>query len=109
MPSRAPDSAAPRTAKPPWHGIATAMARRFHQICVSRTSELMSPAGLTPLQYGVMLHLSKTTGLPGIEQNSLAERINVDRNTRELARRATCQERPARAPSERRRSSLATP
>jgi len=84
MPSRAPDSAAPRTAKPPWHGIATAMARRFHQICVSRTSELMSPAGLTPLQYGVMLHLSKTTGLPGIEQNSLAERINVDRNTTSL-------------------------
>jgi MarR family transcriptional regulator for hemolysin len=31
-----------------------------------------------------MLHLSKTTGLPGIEQNSLAERINVDRNTASL-------------------------
>jgi DNA-binding MarR family transcriptional regulator len=41
----------------------------------------MSPAGLTPLQYGAMLHLSKTTG---IEQNSLAEKINVDRNTASL-------------------------
>jgi DNA-binding MarR family transcriptional regulator len=44
----------------------------------------MSPAGLTPLQYGVLLHLNKTTGRPGIEQNSLAERINVDRNTASL-------------------------
>ena len=44
----------------------------------------MSPAGVTPLQYGAMLHVSKTTGLPGIEQNSLAERINVDRNTASL-------------------------
>ena len=77
-------SASPRIAKTPWHGIPTAIARRFHQVCVARTSELMSPAGLTPLQYGAMLHVSKTTGLPGIEQNSLAERINVDRNTASL-------------------------
>src|SRR5258706_12555871 len=60
------------------------MARRFHQICAARTSELMNPAGLTPLQYGAMFHLSKATGLPGIEQNSLAERINIDRNTASL-------------------------
>src|SRR4051794_27430334 len=78
----APASALP--AEPPWHGIPTAIARRFHQVCVAKTSELVSPAGLTPLQYGAMLHLSKTTGLPGIEQNSLAERINIDRNTASL-------------------------
>ena len=71
-------------AKPPWHGIPTAIARRFHQVCVARTSELVSPAGLTPLQYGAMFHLSRTAGLPGIEQNSLAEKINVDRNTASL-------------------------
>src|SRR5262245_49508931 len=77
--------ASPRTAKkPPWHAIPTAIARRFHQVCVARTSELMSPAGLTPLQYGAMLHLSTTTGLPGVEQSNLAERINVDRNTASL-------------------------
>jgi DNA-binding MarR family transcriptional regulator len=81
--TRAPASASLRTAKPPWHGIPTAIARRFHQVCVAKTSELVSPAGLTPLQYGAMLHLSKS-GLPGIEQNSLAERINVDRNTASL-------------------------
>ena len=82
--ARAPASASQRTDKPPWHGIPTAVARRFHQVCVARTSELVSPAGLTPLQYGAMFYLSKTTGLPGIEQNSLAERINVDRNTTSL-------------------------
>ena len=82
--ARAPASASPPTAAPPWHGIPTAIARRFHQVCAARTSELVSPAGLTPLQYGAMVHLSKTTGLPGIEQNSLAERINVDRNTASL-------------------------
>jgi DNA-binding MarR family transcriptional regulator len=69
---------------PPWYGVPTAIARRFHQICVARTSEVVGQAGLTPLQYGAMLHLSKITGKPGIEQNSLAERINIDRNTASL-------------------------
>lgn len=82
--ARVPASALPQTAKPAWHDIPTAIARRFHQVCVARTSELVSPAGLTPLQYGVMFHLSKTTGLRGIEQNNLAEKINVDRNTASL-------------------------
>jgi DNA-binding MarR family transcriptional regulator len=71
-------------ADPPWHGVPTAIARRFHQICAAKTSEVVGPTGLTPLQYGVLLHLSKVTGKPGIEQNSLAERINVDRNTASL-------------------------
>jgi DNA-binding MarR family transcriptional regulator len=83
-PTAASAKASALPAEPPWHGIPTAIARRFHQVCVARTSELVSPAGLTPLQYGAMLHLSKTTGVPGIEQNSLAERINVDRNTASL-------------------------
>jgi DNA-binding MarR family transcriptional regulator len=69
---------------PPWHGVPTAIARRFHQICVSKTSEVVGEAGLTPLQYGVLIHLSKLTGKPGIEQNSLADRLNVDRNTASL-------------------------
>ena len=67
--------------EPPWHGVPTAVARRFHQLCVAKTSEVVGPAGLTPLQYGVLIHLSKTTGKPGIEQNKLADRLNVDRNT----------------------------
>lgn len=69
---------------PPWHGVPTAIARRFHQICVAKTSEVVGEAGLTPLQYGVLIHLSRLTGSPGIEQNSLADRLNVDRNTASL-------------------------
>jgi DNA-binding MarR family transcriptional regulator len=69
---------------PPWHGVPTAIARRFHQICVAKTSEVVGKADLTPLQYGVLIHLSKLTGKPGIEQNSLAGRLNVDRNTASL-------------------------
>jgi DNA-binding MarR family transcriptional regulator len=69
---------------PPWHSVPTAIARRLHQICVARTSEIVGEAGLTPLQYGVLIHLSKLTGKPGIEQNSLAGRLNIDRNTASL-------------------------
>ena len=67
--------------RPLWHGVPTAVARRFHQICVARISEVVGQASLTPLQYGVLIHLSKLTGKPGIEQNSLAGRLNIDRNT----------------------------
>ena len=84
MKSTNPQTAAKPNANPPWHGVPTAIARRFHQICVAKTSEVVGEAGLTPLQYGVLIHLSKLTGRPGIEQNSLADRLNIDRNTASL-------------------------
>jgi DNA-binding MarR family transcriptional regulator len=68
----------------PWHGVPTAIARRFHQICATKISEVLDEFDLTPLQYGAMLHLSRTTGTPGIEQNVLADRLSVDRNTASL-------------------------
>jgi DNA-binding MarR family transcriptional regulator len=70
------------TAGPPaWHGIPTAAARRFHQICVAKSTQVVGDGGLTPLQYGAMVHLNRRTGSPGIEQNVLATRLNIDRNT----------------------------
>src|SRR5436190_6963577 len=69
------------TLTPPWHGVPTAIARRFHQLCTAKTAEVVGEAGLTPLQYGVLIHLSSQTGKPGLEQNVLADRLNVDRNT----------------------------
>src|SRR3954454_11955079 len=80
----APSSATTEDVEPPWHAVPTAVARRFHQICVAKTSEVVGKAGLTPLQYGVLVHLSKLTGKPGIDQNGLADRLNVDRNTASL-------------------------
>lgn len=68
---------------PLWHGIPTAIARRFHQICAARTAEVVGEFGLTPLQYGAMVHLGRITG-GSIEQNVLADRVNVDRNTASL-------------------------
>jgi len=66
---------------PPWHDVPTAIARRFHQLCTAKTTKVVGKAGLTPLQYGVLIHLNAQTGKPGIEQNVLADRLNVDRNT----------------------------
>jgi DNA-binding MarR family transcriptional regulator len=71
-------------AAPPWHGAPIAIARRFHQICAARTAEVVGECGLTPLQYGALVHLSAQTGKPRIEQNSFAERLNIDRNTASL-------------------------
>src|SRR5580658_11115093 len=69
------------SAAPAWHSIPTAAARRFHQICTSKSSELVSKFGLTSLQFGAMVHLNRINGTPGIEQNVLAARLNIDRNT----------------------------
>ena len=79
-----PATTAPRktaNAAPPWHVIPTAAARRFHQICVAKSSEVFSEFGLTPLQFGALVYLNRLTGSPGIEQNTLAARLNIDRNT----------------------------
>ncbi|MFZ3353501.1 MAG: MarR family winged helix-turn-helix transcriptional regulator [Xanthobacteraceae bacterium] len=48
---------------------------------MAKISEVVSSLGLTPLQYGAMVYLSDKTGNPGIEQNVLANRLNIDRNT----------------------------
>ena len=73
-----------KNAGPIWHSVPTALARRFHQICVAKLSEVVGKADLTPLQHGVLMHLSKLTGEPWIEQSGLADRLNIDRNTASL-------------------------
>lgn len=84
MPTARPTSPSEVPTTPPWHAVPTAIARRFHQVCVAKTSEFVSKAGLTPLQYGVLVHMSRITGQPEIEQSSLADRLNIDRNTASL-------------------------
>jgi DNA-binding MarR family transcriptional regulator len=39
---------------------------------------------LTPLQYAVLAYLTRSSGEPDIDQNSLAERLGVDRNNASL-------------------------
>jgi len=69
-----------QTAGALWHGIAAAAARRFHQICAARVAIVVGEHGLTPLQYAALLHL-RSAEHKGFEQNILAVRLNVDRNT----------------------------
>ncbi len=75
---------APESGLPPWHGEVTAMARRLFQICRARMNEVVGEAGLTSLQYGAMLYLSKQSGVDGVEQNSLAAGMDLDRTSASL-------------------------
>ena len=72
---------AAQTAGAPWQGIAAAAARRFHQVCAARVATVVGEHGLTPLQYAALLHLSWNADDAGLEQNILATRLNIDRNT----------------------------
>lgn len=73
-------SARPRVAAP-WHGIPAAAARRFHQICSARVGAVVGEHGLTSLMWGVVQHLGWLPDNAGLEQNVLAVRVNLDRNT----------------------------
>lgn len=70
-----------QTAGALWQGIAAAAARRFHQVCAARVATVVGEHGLTPLQYAALLHLSWSADAAGLEQNILAARLNIDRNT----------------------------
>jgi DNA-binding MarR family transcriptional regulator len=65
---------------PPVRRVATALARRFYQICVTLTADSIAAANLTPLQFAVLACLNKRNGQPGIDQNGLAARLGVERS-----------------------------
>ena len=58
----------------------TPLARRFCQMCMGMQAEGLAAAGLTALEYGVLATLNREDGEPGIDQNSLALRLGVDRS-----------------------------
>ena len=55
-----------------------ALGRRFYQIAVGVAAEIQEGTGLRPLEFGVMIHLHDT---PGLDQNTLAERMALDRTS----------------------------
>jgi DNA-binding MarR family transcriptional regulator len=65
---------------PPMRRVATALARRFNQICVTLSADSVAEADLTPMQFAVLAYLNKRDGQPGIDQNSLAARLGVERS-----------------------------
>jgi DNA-binding MarR family transcriptional regulator len=65
---------------PPVRRVATALARRFYQICVTLSADSVAAADLSPLQFAVLACLNKRNGEPGIDQNGLAARLGVERS-----------------------------
>ena len=55
-----------------------ALARRFYQITLSVVAEIQENSELRPLEFGVLIHLHER---PGIDQNTLAERMALDRTS----------------------------
>jgi DNA-binding MarR family transcriptional regulator len=55
-----------------------ALGRRFYQIAVAAVAEVHEVIGLIPLEFAVLIHLHDA---PGIDQNTLAERMALDRTS----------------------------
>lgn len=55
-----------------------ALARRFYQITLSVVAEIQENSELRPLEFGVLIHVHER---PGIDQNTLAERMALDRTS----------------------------
>jgi DNA-binding MarR family transcriptional regulator len=58
----------------------TPLARRFCQMCMGMQADGLAAASLTALEYGALAALNREDGEPGIDQNSLALRVGVDRS-----------------------------
>jgi DNA-binding MarR family transcriptional regulator len=62
----------------PIRRVPIALARRFIQICLAVAAETLEGENLTPLQFAVLANLNDEAD---VDQNSLAARLGVDRNT----------------------------
>jgi len=59
----------------PSHRVPAHLARRFNQICLGVTAEILNGEGLTPLLFGVLVAVLEA---PGSGQKQVAERMGVD-------------------------------
>src|SRR5258708_26639787 len=62
----------------PIRRVPIALARRFVQICLAVAAETLESENLTPLQFAVLANLNDEAD---VDQNSLAARLGVDRNS----------------------------
>src|SRR6202035_4495991 len=62
----------------PIRRVPIALARRFIQICLAVAAETLEGADLTALQFAVLANLGDESD---VDQNSVATRLGVDRNT----------------------------
>jgi DNA-binding MarR family transcriptional regulator len=59
----------------PSHRVPAHLARRFNQICLGVTAEILEGEGLTPLLFGVLVAVLEE---PGRGQKQVADRMGVD-------------------------------
>jgi MarR family transcriptional regulator, lower aerobic nicotinate degradation pathway regulator len=82
MPSRkslTSGSEGPRnTGLMPYNRVAIALSRRLYQISVAVAAEVHVRSGVTPLEFGTLIHLNKR---PGMDQNTLAAISSLDRTS----------------------------
>jgi DNA-binding MarR family transcriptional regulator len=57
------------------HRVPAHLARRFHQICLGVTAEILDGQDITPIQWGVMAAILEE---PGSGQTHIAKRVGID-------------------------------
>src|SRR4051812_7500316 len=70
-----------RRSVPPVRRVLMALARRLFQICTGAIAEVLANEDLTPLEYAALAYIE---GEPDIDQNGLAARLGIDRNSTSL-------------------------
>ena len=65
---------------PPVLRMTTPLVRRCFHVCMAMVEDSVAAADLTRLQYGILAYLNKQDGEPGIDQNSLAARLGIERS-----------------------------
>jgi DNA-binding MarR family transcriptional regulator len=74
----APNDPAPITRTPlvpTGHRVPAHLARRFHQICLGVTAEMLEREALLPIEYSILAALDDD---PGEDQKGLAARLGID-------------------------------
>lgn len=66
---------------PPVRRVLMALARRLFQICTAAIADVLAGTQLTPLEYAALAYIE---GEPDIDQNGLAARLGIDRNSTSL-------------------------
>jgi DNA-binding MarR family transcriptional regulator len=75
-PSERTDKEAASARVPPNHRVPSFLAFRFHQLCLGIMAEVLGPEGLRWAEYGALTTLDAE---PGLDQQSLAARIGIDK------------------------------
>src|SRR5215813_15166903 len=65
----------PDTGVLPRHRVPAHLARRFHQICLGASAEILDPEDLNPIEYALLAAVDDN---PGIDQRGLGGRLGID-------------------------------